>query len=103
MKLRTLQALLFVLVLSLFAADFSVGCGQGYVYGPVTQKFTRGGDGGDTWIIAVDGKPYEVPQGFYLKVALGDTVKYTGKQWQLVKTARGDTPAPEPSTPGKTY
>ncbi len=103
MKLRTLQALMFVLVLSLLAADFSVGCGQGYVYGPVTQKFTRGGDSGDTWLIAVSGTPYEVPLGFYTKVELGDTVKYTGKQWQIIKTARGETPAPQPSTPGKTY
>jgi hypothetical protein len=103
MKIRTVQAVLFVMVLSLFAADFSMGCGKGYVYGPVTQKFNRGGDS-QTYLIAVSGTPYEVPMDFWQKVQLGDTVKYTGKQWQLVKTAKGETPAPsnEP-TPGKTY
>jgi hypothetical protein len=104
MKIRTVQAILFVLVLSLFAADFSLGCGKGFVYGPVTQKFRRGGDDGSTFLIAVSGTPYEVPQTFWFNVQLGDTVKYTGKQWLLVKTAKGETPAPstEPA-PGKTY
>lgn len=92
MKLRTLQALLFVLVLSVFAADFSVGCGQGYVYGPVTQKFRTGGDT-ESWQIAVNGTPYEVPQEFYNQVNLGDTVKFAGKRWEIVKVAGGTTPA----------
>jgi hypothetical protein len=104
MKLRTVQAILFVLVLSLFAADFSLGCGHGYVYGPVTQKFRHGGDDGETFLIAVSGTPYEVPQAFWTRVELGDTVKYTGKQWQLVKTAKGETPAPSNApAPGPTY
>lgn len=105
MKVRTLQAVLFVLALSLFAADFSIGCGHGYVYGPVTEKFRHGGEGGDTYLIAVSGSPYEVPPEFWARVQVGDTVKFTGKQWQVIKTAKGETPAPstEPSTPGKTY
>jgi hypothetical protein len=91
MKLRTIQALVFMLVLSVFAADFSVGCGSGYVYGPVTQKYRSGGDS-ETWNIAVDGTPYTVPLEFYNRVNLGDTVKFTGNQWQIVKTASGATP-----------
>lgn len=87
MKFRTLHALLFVLVLSVFAADFSVGCGQGYVYGPVTQKFRTGGDT-ESWNIAVNGTPYNVPLEFYTRVEVGDTVKYTGSHWEIVKPAK---------------
>ena len=91
MRLRTLQALLFVLVLSVFAADFSVGCGQGYVYGPVTQKFQSGGDN-DGYTISVNGSPYTVPLEFFSRVNVGDTVKYAGSRWEIVKTASGTTP-----------
>ncbi len=91
MKVRTIQALVFVLVLSVFAADFTVGCGQGYVLGPVTQKYRSGGDA-EGYIIAVNGSPYNVPIGFYDRVNLGDTVKYTGSRWEIVKTASGATP-----------
>jgi hypothetical protein len=90
MKARTIQALLFVLVLSVFAADFSVGCGQGYVYGPVTQKYRTGADA-EGYTIAVSGTPYAVPLDFYNRVGLGDTVKYTS-HWEIVKTASGATP-----------
>jgi hypothetical protein len=95
MRPRTLQALLFVLVLSVFAADFTVGCGQGYVYGPVTQKFHTGGDS-EAWNIAVNGTPYTVPLEFYDRVHLGDTVKFAGSHWEIVKTASGVTPATTP-------
>lgn len=91
MRLRTVQALLFVLVLSVFAADFTVGCGQGYVYGPVTQKFTSGADN-DAYTIAVSGTPYSVPLDFYDRVNVGDTVKFAGSRWEIVKTASGTTP-----------
>ena len=90
MKLRTIQALVFVLVLSVFAADFSIGCGQGYVYGPVTAKYRSGGEA-DQGTIAVSGSPYTVPLEFYNRVQLGDTVKYTN-HWEIVKTATGATP-----------
>jgi hypothetical protein len=91
MKVRTIQALVFVLVLSVFAADFSVGCGQGYVYGPVTQKFRSNGDA-DQGTISVNGTPYAVPLEFYNRVGLGDTVKFAGSHWEIVKTASGATP-----------
>jgi hypothetical protein len=90
MKFRTIRALLFVLVLSVFAADFSVGCGQGYVYGPVTQKYRAGGDA-EGFVIAVNGHPYEVPEEFWMRVGLGDTVKYTN-HWEVIKPASGATP-----------
>ncbi len=91
MKLRTIQALVFVLVLSIFAAEFTVGCGSGYVYGPVTQKYRTGADGQD-WTIAVNGTPYTVPLEFYNRINLGDTVKFAGSHWEIVKTASGATP-----------
>ena len=103
MKIGTVRAVLFVLALSAFAADITLGCGQGFVYGPVTQKYHVGADA-DEYIIAVNDTPYSVPQSFYNQVGLGDTVKYTGKQWVLVKTARGTTPkTPGTTTPGPTY
>ena len=95
MRIRTIQVLLFVAVLSMFAADFSVGCGQGYVNGPVTQKFRGSGDAGN-FSIAVNGTPYDVPQNFWYAVNVGDTVKFTGKQWEIVKTANGKTMSTTP-------
>jgi hypothetical protein len=100
--LKGWKALLFVGILSLFAADVSVGCGQGYVYGPVTQKYASGADTGDH-LISVNGTAYDVPLGFFTRVHLGDTVKFDGKAWTVVKRAQAPaTPAPaypSPSTP----
>jgi len=79
-----------------FAADISVGCGQGYVYGPVTQKYTTGGDTGD-YLIAVNGSPYAVPPGFYAQVKIGDVVKFNGKDWSIVKP--GETTYPSRISP----
>lgn len=82
--------LLFVLMLSLFAADVSVGCGQhAYVYGRVTGKYVRGADAGD-YLIDVDGTPYEVPLTFYNEVSVGQTVRFNGQVWSTV---------PQSSTP----
>ena len=93
MRVRTVQMLAFVLALSVFAADVTVGCGQGFVYGPVTQKYRTGPDS-DTHVIAVNDTPYDVPQGFYNQVQIGDTVKFTGREWQIVKTAGGTPVTP---------
>jgi hypothetical protein len=95
MRGRTVQALLFILALSVFAADMSVGCGQGFIIGPVTAKYRSSPDSG-SYLIAVNGTPYDVPQDFYNQVQIGDTVKYTGKQWLLVKTADGTVVNPPP-------
>lgn len=83
-----LPALVFVVALSMLAADVTVGCSQGYVSGVVTQKFTGGHDGG-AYEIAVDGSPYEVPMSFWLTVHVGDAVRYTGTEWQIVKRSIG--------------
>jgi hypothetical protein len=92
--LKGWKALLFVAVLSLFAADFNVGCGQGYVYGPVTQKYATGADTGDH-LISVSGTSYDVPLDFFSRVRVGDTVKFDGKAWTIVKRAQAPaTPAP---------
>lgn len=73
-----------VVLLSLRVAGATAGYGPGYVFGTVTQKFTGGHDGGE-YEVAVDGAPYEVPMTFWLSVQVGDTVRYTGAEWQVVK------------------
>jgi len=95
MRGRTVHALVFILALSVFAADMSVGCGQGFVIGPVTSKYRGGADSG-SFLIAVNGTPYDVGPDFYNQVQIGDTVKYTGKQWLIVKTANGTPVNPPP-------
>lgn len=92
MRSRMFKALLFVAVLSVFAADFAVGCGQGYVYGPVSQKLNTGGDAGDH-LIEVNGTAYDVPIAFFNQVRVGDTVKFNGREWTIVK------PGPTTTTP----
>jgi len=94
MRVRTIQALLFVLMLSALAADVSVGCGQGYVNGTVTQKFSSSGERGA--LIAVNGQSFEVPEGFWQQVQVGDTVRYSHGQWEIVRTANQPAPSPTP-------
>lgn len=91
MNRRTIKTLVFVALLAALAADLSVGCGQGYVYGPVTQKFTSG-EGVDQTQLAVNGDPYLVPYSFYQQVRIGDIVKFDGKEWTIVKRAGAITP-----------
>jgi hypothetical protein len=95
MRGRTVHALVFILALSVFAGDISVGCGQGFVIGPVTAKYRSRPEGG-SFLIAVNGTPYDVGPDFYNQVQIGDTVKYTGKQWLIVKTANGTPVNPPP-------
>ena len=84
MRIRTLHVVLFVLVLTMFAADVTVGCGSGYIYGQVTQKYRTGGDAWD-FIIAVNGQTYNVPPTFYQSVIVGDWVRFNGKDWVKAK------------------
>lgn len=91
MRNQTVIALLFVAVLAVLTADFTVGCGQGYVHGQVTQKYT-GGQG--TYLIAVNGKPYAVPQTFYDSVQVGEMVRFDGKEWSVEKPGQ-----PSPNVP----
>ena len=84
MRIRALHVVLFVLVLTMFAADFTVGCGSGYIYGQVTQKYRTGGDAWD-FIIAVNGQTYNVPPTFYQSVIVGDWVRFNGKDWVKAK------------------
>ena len=87
MRGRTLTALLFVAILSLLAADMTVGCGsQAYVYGPVSQKFDVSGQETDR-LIEINGQTYVVPHYFYAIVEVGDTVRFNGRQWSIVKHA----------------
>jgi hypothetical protein len=95
MRVRTIQALLFVLMLSALAADMSVGCGQqSYVYGTVTQKFSYNGERGA--VIAVNGQTYEVPEGFHSQVQVGDTVKFSSGHWEIVRAANQPAPSTTP-------
>ena len=77
-------ALVVLLAVSLRAPEPAAGYGPGYVAGIVTQKFTGGHDGGE-YEVAVNGAPYEVPMTFWLSVQVGDVVRYTGIEWQIVK------------------
>ena len=79
---RAGEVLVLVVLLSFFAADFSAGCGHGYVFGPVTQKYARGGDG--AYLIDVNGTAYEVPIDFYNTVRVGQTVRFDGTKWAVV-------------------
>lgn len=82
---RTVTTLLFVALLSLLAADISVGCGsQAYVYGPVTQKFSASGEQTDRFI-EIGGQMYSVPWSFYNQVQVGDTARFNGHEWSVVK------------------
>ncbi len=93
MQARTITAFLFIAIFSVFIADFTVGCGQGYVYGQVTQKFSPT-DRGD--VIAVNGTPYSVPSDFYARVRIGDFVRFDGKEWSIVKPGQTNVPPISP-------
>jgi hypothetical protein len=98
MRGQTVRAVIFVAILSLLAADISVGCGaNAYVYGPVEQKYTKNPDDYEGQIM-VSGQTYLVPPGFFARVSVGDTVKYNGHVWTIVKRADG-TPVPAQSAP----
>jgi hypothetical protein len=98
MRGQTVRAVIFVAILSLLAADISVGCGaNAYVYGPVEQKYTKAPDEFDGQIM-VAGQTYLVPGSFFAKVSVGDTVRYNGHVWSIVKYADG-RPVPAQSTP----
>ena len=89
MRGQAARALLFVALLSVLAADVTVGCGaHAYVYGPVEQKYVTGADEVDK-LIMVGGQTYQVPATFYSVISVGDTVKYNGTKWTIVKTADG--------------
>jgi len=89
MRGQTVRAVIFVAILSLLAADLSVGCGRNaYVYGPVEQKYTTGSDEGDR-LIMIQGQTYLVPPAFYTVISVGDTVKYNGTKWSIIKYADG--------------
>lgn len=98
MRGQTVRAVIFVAILSLLAADISVGCGRDqYVYGPVEQKYTTGSDESEK-LILVGGQTYQVPPTFYALISVGDTVKYNGRAWSVVKRGNG-APVPGQTTP----
>ncbi len=94
---QIVRTVVFIAILSMFAAEFSVGCGQGYVYGPVDQKFVGGGNNEVERLISINGTTYLVPPTFYNEIRVGDTVKYDGKSWSVVK--RAGQPGPAPAVP----
>jgi hypothetical protein len=92
MRGQAARALLFVALLSLLAADVSVGCGNAYVYGPVEQKYSSNAQEADSMIL-VGGQTYLVPQYFYSQLQVGDIVRFNGRAWSIVKKADGTVPA----------
>ena len=89
MRGQTVRAVIFVALLSLLAADVSVGCGrEAYVYGPVEQKYTTGSDESEK-LILVGGQTYQVPPTFFMEISVGDTIKYNGRKWSIVKRSDG--------------
>ncbi|GEM_PF-2637230 len=75
-----------VLALAAFTADITIGCAPAYVYGVVAQKYASTGDR-MTWILRIEDEFYPVPQDFYNRAQLGDTVKFDGRAWSIVKRA----------------
>ena len=51
------------------------------VQGEVTQKFSAKDD---YYLIAVNGRPYEVPLDFYYRVNVGMVVKFDGTNWTII-------------------
>ncbi len=41
------------------------------------------------WLIVINQQEYGVPYEFWLKVDIGDLVKYDGETWSIVRKARG--------------
>jgi hypothetical protein len=97
MRGRTVTALFFVAIMSLLAADFTMGCGsQAYVYGVVSQKFVTSTNETDKYI-EINGQMYSVPWNFYNKVGVGDTARFNGHDWTIVK--KGGAPLKPATTP----
>jgi len=100
MSVRTVTVLVFVLAVSVLAADFNLGCtpNGGYVYGVVEAKYS--GSGGDASLLQIASDTFTVPAGFYDEVRVGDLVRYDGKGWTIVKpasTTYGPTPTQSPA------
>lgn len=94
MRGQTVKAIIFVAILSLLAADISVGCGRTtYVYGPVEQKYVTSENKDPDKLIMISGQTYLVPPSFFAAIEVGDTVKYNGKKWAIIKRADG-SPVP---------
>jgi len=93
---QTVKVFFLVAILSVFAADISVGCGQGYVYGIVNQKLSNQSGEPDRQLV-VNSEIFNVPVSFYNEVQVGDTVRFNGRDWTIVK--RATAPAPASSSP----
>jgi len=88
MSVRTVTVLVFVLAVSVLAADFSSGCtpNGGYVYGVVQAKFSGSGNN-DMSVLQIASDTFTVPAAFYDEVQVGDLVRYDGTKWSIVKAA----------------
>ncbi len=94
---RTVKVFFLIAILSVFAADVTVGCGQGYVYGPVSQKLSSGvNENAAERQIVINNSPFDVPVSFYDRVQVGDWVRFNGREWTIVKRANSPTPASPP-------
>ncbi len=91
--MRHVLAVLTVGAMLALTTSAALAGGQG-ISGQVTQKFTASDNNGP--LIAVNGGPYDVPTVFWSTVQVGDTVKYTGQQWEIVQTALGQPAQSKP-------
>ncbi len=83
--MQRILALLIVGAMLTLATTAGLAAGPA-VDGSVTQKFSNRGDDA-SFLVAVNGTPYEVPREFYLVVQVGDTVHFDGTNWTI--TSRG--------------
>lgn len=78
--MQRILALLMVGAMLPLAASSGLAADRA-VDGSVTQKFVNRGD--ESFQIAVNGTPYEVPREFYLVVHVGDIVHFDGTKWTI--------------------
>jgi len=99
MSVRTVTVLVFVLAVSVLAADFNLGCtpNGGYVYGVVEAKYS--GSGGDASLLQIASDTFTVPAGFYDEVQVGDLVRFDGTKWTIVKSAATTYGTQTPANP----
>lgn len=55
------------------------------VVGVVTRKFVSAND---SYLIEVNGKPYQVPPDFYVQAQVGQVVQFDGLHWSVLNRNR---------------
>lgn len=97
MRGQAVNVVVLIAMLALCAAEFTVGCGEGYVHGYVTQKISpMGSQQENDRQLVINGRTFSlIPVSFYNQVQVGDLVKFDGRNWTIEKKAN----APQPASP----